>query len=138
MSNDEKKIAVTWRLGDDSCSANGIAPEDEARYIVVTYDGEHELDSTPRLEKDAEAVAARLNEVYKEFITSQKLRWIREREDLALTDNQIDRPFPPPPHWRPRVREVTWEELEEWNGAKQAAAMKRAERAYEGPEDYDG
>ena len=125
MSNDEKKIAVTWRLGDDSCSANGIAPEDEARYIVVTYDGEHELDSTPRLEKDAEAVAARLNEVYKEFITSQKLRWIREREDLALTDKQI-------------VREVTWEELEEWNGAKQAAAMKRAERAYEGPEDYDG
>ena len=68
MSTSEK-IAVTlpvitWLLGEDSCIANGIAPEDQARYIVVTRDGEYELDSTPRLEEDAEAVAAKLNEAY--------------------------------------------------------------------------
>tara|TARA_R110000824_G_scaffold383477_1_gene577069 strand:+ start:366 stop:665 length:300 start_codon:yes stop_codon:yes gene_type:complete len=57
----EDVVAVTWLLGDDSCRANGIEAEDHARWIVVSADGEHELDSTPRLERDAEAVAARLN-----------------------------------------------------------------------------
>ena len=63
MSTSEK-IAVTWLLGDDSCIANGIDAEDQARYIVVTRDGEYELDSTPRLKEDAEAVAAKLNLAY--------------------------------------------------------------------------